>query len=214
MTMKQMYPYEEHSAGIFRGRHKTGALSEAMLASDDILTLAKDILPEDTYLKADELSRMLVGSKSERNAARTALIRVLLPLPKRPVYYLAHELEFLPRWTREALRILGDFIDMLTKAAVYEKEGKRDIFRTSFGPAVKKFKTFYPQEKQLTEWLDRYNRFLYRDAKHDFRLPTGRTEHRFTSREVVLCVFVTKDLANRITALSATAARVRRDEPM
>lgn len=109
MTMKQMYPFKEDSAGIFRDRHKTGASSEAMLASQDILTLAKAMLPEDTYSRAEELSRMLVGSKSEPNAARTALIRVLLPPPKRPVYYLTHELEFLPRWTREALRILGGF---------------------------------------------------------------------------------------------------------
>jgi hypothetical protein len=127
---------------------------------------------------------------------------------------MEHELEFLPRWTREALRILGDFIDMLTKAAVYEKENNRDIFRMSFGPAVKKVEAFYPQEKQLIEWLGLYNRFLYRSAKHDFKLPPGRTEHRFTSREVVLSVFVTKELADKITTLSATAARVRRDEPM
>lgn len=214
MTMKQMYPFKEHSAGVLRDKHKTGTSSEAILASDDILALAKDMLPENTYTKAEQLSIMLVGSKSERNASRNALIRVLLPPPKRPIYYLERELKFLPRWTREALRVLGDFIDMLIKAAVYEKEGKSDIFSMSFGPAIKKFKVLYPHEKQLIAWLDLYNHFLYRGAKHDFKLPPGRTEHRFTSREVVLSVFITKELADRITTLSAMAARVRRDEPM
>ena len=64
------------------------------------------------------------------------------------------------------------------------------------------------------DWLYRYNRFLYRDAKHDFKLPSGRKEHRFTSREVVLCLFITKELAERIITLSDTAGRVSRDEPM
>ena len=208
------YPFKENVAGIFRSRRKTSIPSEAMVASDDILALAKEILSIEKYSKAEQLSRMLVGSKSQKNAAKAELMEVLLPPPKRPVYYLSHELEFLPRWTREALRILGDFIDMLTKAAVFEKEGMNDVFRISFGPAIKRFSVYYQSEKQLTDWLNRYNRFLYRAAKHDFQLPSGRTEHRFTSREVVICLFVTKDLADKITSLSATAARVRRDEPM
>ena len=106
------------------------------------------------------------------------------------------------------------YVDMLTKAAVYEKEQKDDIFRLSFGPAINRFSKYYSSETQLTNWLLRYNRFLYRDAKHGFVLPAGRKEHRFTSREVVLCLFITKELANKIKNLSATAMRVSRDEPM
>lgn len=212
--MSPSYPYHQNAAGNFRDTHNTGTPSEAMLASNDILSLAKEILSTDLHLKAEELSFMLVGSKSKKIAARIALIHVLLPPPKRPIYYLAHELEFLPHWTREALRILGDFIDMLTKAAVFEKESKDDIFRTSFGPAISRFSKYYPQEKQLIDLLTRYNRFLYRDAKHDFQLPGGRKEHRFTSREVVLTLFITKELADRIVAISATASRVRQDQPI
>ena len=165
------YPYHEDSAGIFRSRSKTGDTSEALLASNDILSLAKEILIEGIYLEAEKLATMLVGPPSQKKSARATLQAVLLPPPKRPIYYLAHELEFLPRWTREALRILAD-------------------------------------------WLYRYNKFLYRDAKHDFKLPHGRKEHRFTSREVVLCLFITKELSNRLTKLSDTALRVSRDESM
>ncbi len=208
------YPYHEDSAGIFRSRSKTGDTSEALLASNDILSLAKEILIEGIYLEAEKLATMLVGPPSQKKSARATLQAVLLPPPKRPIYYLAHELEFLPRWTREALRILGDFVDMLTKAAVFEQEHKDDVFRLSFGPAISRFLKQYPSEAQLADWLYRYNKFLYRDAKHDFKLPHGRKEHRFTSREVVLCLFITKELSNRLTKLSDTALRVSRDESM
>lgn len=50
--------------------------------------------------------------------------------------------------------------------------------------------------------LKRYNSFLYRPGKHDFKLPTGRKGHRFTSREVVLTAYVTMNLAGRIRAIT------------
>jgi hypothetical protein len=209
-----MYPYHEDSAGSFKSSNKTGNTSEVLIASNDILSLAEEILNEDILTYAESLAVMLINSSSKKNQARHLLQQVLLPPPKRPIYYLTHELEFLPRWTREALRILGDYIDMLTKAAVFGKSHDRDIFRSSFGPAINSFQKLFPNENQLSDWLLRYNRFLYRDAKHDFKLPQGRREHRFTSREVVLCLFITKELATQMTNLSETALRVSRDEPM
>ena len=54
----------------------------------------------------------------------------------------------------------------------------------------------------LISWLKRYNSFIYRPGKHDFRLPYNRRGHRFTSREVVLTAFVTINLANRIREIT------------
>jgi hypothetical protein len=212
--MSPHYPFDEDLAGVLRDSHKTGKSTEAMMANKDVLLLGKEILTKDNYMEAEKLSNMLVGTKSEKNSARATLISVLMPPPKRPIYYLAHELEFLPRWTREAMRILGDYIDMLTKAAVFEMENNGEVFRISFGPAINRFKKWYPKEAILAEWLERYNRFLYRDAKHDFALPSTRKEHRFTSREVVLCVFITKQLSDKIKKLSSVAMKVSKDEPM
>lgn len=209
-----MYPYHEDSAGKFKSSKKTGNPAEALLASKDILSLAKEILPEPVYLEAERFASMLTSSPAQKKIARLALINILLPPPKRPVYYLAHELEFLPRWTREPLRIMGDYIDMLTKAATYEKTRDAKIFRVPFGPAIDLFAKCYPNDTQLADCLLRYNRFLYRDAKHDFVLPAGRREHRFTSREVVLCLYTTRELADRIKSLSTTAMRVSLDQPM
>ena len=101
---------------------------------------------------------------------------------------------------------------MLVKAAIYEKT--HTIIRSPLGSAIKKFELYYPDQKQLISWLNRYNKFLYVDAKHDFTLPSGRREHRFTSREVVLAAFVTMELSKRLTRISRVAKRVNNDEPM
>ncbi len=213
MMDKQMYyPYEEEQAGELRSNHLTGKASERLLADEQILSLAKEALPKQDYLEAEELAKKLVGKKSERDFARKRLMDIVKPPPKRPLYYTQWELGFLPHWTRDIMRDLGDFIDMLTKAAVYEKTNKSNVFYSSLGPAIDKFEQYRPECAQLTDMLRKYNRVLYRPGKHDFKLPAGRKEHRFTTREVVLTIFITMNFAERLTRISPAAARVRRDE--
>ncbi len=207
-----MYPYKEDEAGKLRGRHQTGSRSEALLADSQIVSLAKESLQRGVYSEAEEQSKLLVGSRTDKRKARAHLVKIIEPPPKRPIYYLEREINSLPRWTRDALRFLGDYIDILVKAAVYGETGNSGVFRSSLGPAITNFEKAYSKEKKLVDWLYRYNEFLYRDAKHDMRLPPNRTEHRFTSREVVLCLYVTRELANRIICMSPTAAKVSRDE--
>ncbi len=208
------FPYNEDEAGILRDKHETGKASEALLADAEILSLAKELLPKDTYLEAEKMANMLTQSKSDKATARARLISVLPPPPKRPIYYLAREIRSLPRWTRNAMRFLGDYVDMLAKAAVYEVLADRDLLGKAFGTTISKFKVAYPNENTLADYLSRYNRFLYKDAKHDMTLPIGRREHRFTSREVVLCIYISKELAGRILSLSELARKVNNDKPM
>jgi len=208
------YPYKEDEAGKLRDRHKTANPSEALLADSQIVSLARELLQSDIYYEAEEQSKLLLGSRADKSKARTHLIRIIEPPPKRPIYYLEREINSLPRWTRDALRFLGDYIDILVKAAVYGETGNNGVFKSSLGPAIAEFKKACPKENKVVDWLHRYNEFLYRDAKHDMKLPPNRTEHRFTSREVVLCLYVTRELANRIISLSPTAAKASRDEPI
>lgn len=176
-----MYSYKEGAAGKLRSRRKTGKTSEALLAQEEIVSLAKELLSTETHREAEELSKMLVGTEAYQDAARSRLITIVQTPPKRPMYYCQHEVQFLPDWTRNTMRYLGDFVDMLVKAAVYEKTQDRRIFRSSFGPAIAKFKEYIPEYEQLACWLRRYNQFLYRDAKHYLKpeLPANRKEHRF-----------------------------------
>lgn len=206
------YPYEEDAAGQLRTCYSTSKTSEALLAHDEIVALAKEVLTESDYVEAEELAKMLAGTKSKKKVARIRLMKVVQPPPKRPLMYCQHELLFLPYHTRDILRDLGDFVDMLVKAAIYGEIQKNQVFHSSLGPAINQFEKCFPNERKLVDWLRRYNRFLYRDAKHDMKLPPGRREHRFTSREVVLCIFVTMELGNIITQISPTAANVRNDQ--
>lgn len=208
------FPYEEDQAGVLRDNHKTGKSSEALLAEEEIILLAKELLPKNTYAEAESLAVKLTKSKSIRDGAKAQLMSVLPAPPKRPIYYLEHELQFLPHWTRNPMRFLGDYVDMLVKAAAFEKLNNKDIFENAFGPAIREFKKAYSAERKLADYLSRYNKFLYKDAKHDMKLPAGRKEHRFTSREVVLTLFISKELGDRLTALSPLALKVKNDQPM
>jgi hypothetical protein len=206
-----MYPFEEGSAGDLRSRNKVNLTSEYLLANDSLVSLAKEVLSKENYSEAEELA-IEISSNMNRKEAKSRLQAIAAPPPKRPMYYCQHELGLLPRWTRDSMRYLGDYLDMLVKAAIYEKTGRHT--KRPLGGAIVEFSGCYPDQKQLINWLEKYNKILYVDAKHDFSLPTGRTKHRFTSREVVLAVFITMTLASRLTDLSPVAARVSNDEEM
>jgi hypothetical protein len=206
------YPYHEGRAGKLRTQRQTTRSSEYLLADSEIVTLAREILTEEQYLEAEEISGKLAGKKRERDLAKDRLLEIVKPPPKRPLYYAQEEITLLPRWTRDALRDLGDFIDLLVKSAVYEKTHDKRSFNLSLGPAIDLFQKLWPTSKELANLLRRYNRFLYRGAKHDFTLPAGRTVHRFTSREVVLTSFITMNLADKITSISQLADKARHDQ--
>lgn len=206
------YPYSEGKAGSLRDTHKTAQLTSYLLADNEIVDLAKEVLSKDAYEEAERIALQLTGKKKDKDLARARLMEVVSPPPKRPIYYAQVEIGSLPRWTRNALRYLGDYVDMLVKAAAYERESDKRIFNRSFGPAINSFSRHWPSEGRLTDFLQRYNRFLYRPAKHDFRLPSGRTDHRFTTREVVLSAYVTMQLGTELAQISKLASSVKMDK--
>jgi hypothetical protein len=206
------YPYRQGKAGRPRSRYRTAEASEYLLADSQVVSLAKQVLSNEEYLEAEDLAVRLAGTKREKDHARARLVELVKPPPKRPIYYAQEQMLDLPRWTRDALRYLGDYIDILVKSAVYEKTKGRAIFNTSLGPAIEQFQRHWPDQVELANLLRGYNRFLYRGAKHDFKLPPNRKTHRFTSREVVLTAFTTMKLAKRLTTISGIAQLVSRDE--
>jgi len=100
--------------------YRTGNRAEALMASPEIVGLAQQVLTPEEFDRAIRFSVMLVSSKSKKNQAIQELRRMVSPPPKRPLFYAQHELEFLPRWTRDAIRYLGDYIDVLTKHLAYQ----------------------------------------------------------------------------------------------
>lgn len=193
-------------------RYLTGNKNEVLCALPVVSELAEDTLSASQLEEAQEISLMLAGSKRLKREAICRLTKMVAPPPKRPLYYAQHELAYLPRWTRDGIRYLGDYIDLLVKAMAFEFTKDSRCMQSSLGINIRKLsskKHGIPQE--LLDKLTRYNSFLYQPGKHDFNIPNGRN-HRFTSKEVVLTAFITMKLADDIVKLSQHAAKVSLDQ--
>lgn len=170
----------------------------------EVVELAQSVLPEERYELAEETARMLASSRSQRVAGATRLTALVSPPPKRPLYYAQHEMEMLPRWTRDGIRYLGDYVDILVKHLAFQLTGDARAAQRSMGPNIDAIDKGANRERHtsLIACLRRYNSFLYRPGKHDFRLPGDRKGHRFTSREVVLTAYLTMELARMIKEIT------------
>jgi len=123
-------------------RYRTGDPSEALTSSAEILNLAKQVLSETDFSNAMKLSVMLVSSKSVKRSAIEELTVLVAPPPKRPMYYAQHEIQFLPRWTRNAIRYLGDYVDLVCKHLVYE------LYKVTLGNAPLGAKISFLEERR------------------------------------------------------------------
>lgn len=188
--------------------YSTGRKSEMLLALPIVYELAEDILTPSELDETERISMMLARSKKQRREAVQYLMKLVVPPPKRPLYYAKMEMRALPRWTRNAIRYLGDYIDILVKAVAFEFTKDYRCKKYSLGRNLRLLK---PKKHgislELLDKLKRYNSFLYQPGKHDFRVPSGRG-HRFTSKEVVLTAFITMKLADEIKKLSQFATEV------
>jgi hypothetical protein len=145
---------------------------------------------------ADKLSEDLCNGKKTREMARIILMNVVKPPPKRPLYYCHYEIRFLPRWTRNIVRYLGDYIDLLERMAW--KKFAQEKYKPGISPKLlrEKLKKFIPGE--LFEKIEEYDKLFWRPSKHDFNVDESLRRNRFTSRETVYCIFITLELADRI----------------
>jgi hypothetical protein len=197
---------------MMSGHCLTGRKSEILLALPIVSELAEDTLSPSELDEAERISVMLAGSKKQRKDAVYYLMEMVSPPPKRPLYYAQNEMRGLPLYTRDVIRYLGDYIDLLVKAMTFEFVKDQKCKKRSLGANLRALKpTKYKVPSELLDKSSRYNSFLYQPGKHDFSIPPGRS-HRFTSREVVLTSFITLKLADDIKKLSQFATQVSLDQ--
>ncbi|MEI8348703.1 MAG: hypothetical protein WCI77_00980 [Candidatus Omnitrophota bacterium] len=171
---------------------------EALLLDDKIAKLAKELLTDEQIKLADSLSQAMVSSKAKRTEAVMKLQKIVGMKPKRPMYYMNWELNYLPRWTRNSTKYLGDYIDLLVKIFVADKLKDEKYKSVSLGANLKYMPNIMPEE--IITALRTYNELIYVPAKHDFEVKNRR--HRFTCREVVYACLITMELGKRIIPLS------------
>jgi hypothetical protein len=184
---------------------RTGRKAEVLWALPFVVDLAKDVLSEEEYMKAEKTAIDLVRSSQVHDEALKQLSTLVAPPPKRPLADAQKALMDLPRWTRDAVRFLGDYIDLLVRAWCFELTGEAAAQDRSLGINVRRMEPKkFGAPADLIEYLKRYSSFLYAPGKHDFTSSKGQA-HRFTSREVVLIAFITMKLAERVKELSSGA---------
>src|SRR3989337_3432912 len=96
--------------------YSTGSKHEVLWSLPIVDELAKETLDPSQLEKAEEIAFMFIGNRTQKTKAIFSLMKMVEPPPKRPLYYAMMELQGLPRWTRDAIRYLGDYIDLLVKA--------------------------------------------------------------------------------------------------
>ncbi len=105
---------------------------ERMLITPGISELASEVLTSEEIEKVETLTRMLVlGAKSKRKEAIGQIQLLLLPPPKRPLYYLHYSLRDLPHNTRHVILDLCPYIELLVKAFLYDMGEKKNATKNA-----------------------------------------------------------------------------------
>lgn len=173
-------------------------MKEALDVLAEVSALAERILTVTEIEKADSISLMLVKKSTRKNGIQE-LGGIVGIRPKRPIFYAYHALNDLPYWTRDAVKYLCDYVDQLCKHWVYICTQKEKAMSGPMGKSLAIIKRSTGQKySNLISNLEEYNKVFYVPAKHDFKLPEGRTEHRITSKEVVYTAFITMNIAQSI----------------
>lgn len=174
--------------------------SPHLFINPDILAYTEKVLNKNEIAIADEIIEKIVSKNKNLKLEATDLLQSYFGTrPKRPLYYLHHELQFLPNQTRGAMRYLGDYIDLLIKEAT-QKLVSPMKWLLSLGQNTKALKGKIPDE--LRQNLVEYNRLLYVPAKHVF--DTKGNDHLFSCREIVYTCFITLKLARQIKMILDT----------
>lgn len=181
---------------------------EWLTIGPQIESLAKEVLDAKEFNQARSLSKCIIIGGRQRKIAINFLCRYVGYKPKRPLYYVSQDsLRCLPKRTRDVVRYLGDYIDVLVKCIAKEKAVKPFFTPRSLSINLRYLKESLPQD--LYSQLERYDNNIYRPAKHEF--DTGERKHRFTVTEAIFTVFITINLAKKLIHISPLAQKYSDD---
>jgi hypothetical protein len=158
----------------------------------DIFKLSEDVLGNEGMTEVDALVSDLLSNDTRDHAVQILQQKVGM-CPKRPLYYLNHEICYLPEETRDVVRYAGDYIDQLYKHFSHEKG--RGIFTRFMGYGrslgINLSKTKKILDSRLYDILTRYNKLVYTPAKHHWDV--GNRPHLFSAKEAVaICLMTVK----------------------
>lgn len=172
---------------------KTCSREEFLELSNDISELSDKVLTRRQIEKAEKLSIMLVQSEKSKNQAIEELLHILPIRPKRPLSCCRQELKHLPRFTRDAIKYLGNYIDLLVKWKTYDLTKNPINLRSALGNNIDYLKNEF--EDKFVESIRQFSRICV-NAQHTF--DEGKKRYRFTPKEVVHTVFIVANIGNKL----------------
>jgi hypothetical protein len=168
----------------------------------EIFKLAGDVLRKETMEEIEFIFTFAFSKDVNKQKISGDFLASLIPdWPKRPLYYVNHEVSLGPRmYTRYVVNYLCAFLNVLLDDCVKDFGGFKKFM--PFGRALNKLKGKISEE--LFNQLDRYNKVFYRPAKHDFEL--FRVDgHLFSLKDAIYCCFITMKLKDEILEISNSA---------
>ncbi len=110
------------------------------MVRQNIKELSQKLLDDAEW---DEANSVIIGiAKGDSEAALSSLANVLGMKPKRPLYYIAHEISLLPEYgSRNIVRYCGDYIDQLVRFTLEDKRYMSRWFLHPLGSNVRKLKS-------------------------------------------------------------------------
>jgi hypothetical protein len=168
----------------------------------EIFKLSKDVLSKETMEEAEFIFANAFSEDVKKQKLSGDFLASLIPnWPKRPLYYINHEVSLGPRmFTRLVVNYLCAFLNVLLDNCVKDFGGFKKFM--PFGRSLNKLKGKISEE--LYNKLDRYNKVFYRPAKHNFEL-FRVNGHLFSLKDAIYCCFITMKLKDEITEISNSA---------
>ena len=185
--------------------YRTTRKPEVLWALPIVVDLAREILTPEEYIEAEKTAVELVRTKKSQQNALDRLTTLVAPPPERPLSNVQKELQELPRFTRDSIRYLGEYVELMVRALSFELTGDAASQTRSLGSNIRRIKLRkFGVSPELLDQLTKFSSFIYSPGKHDFTLEKGQ-RHRFTTREVVLTAFIAMRLAEKLKKLSTSA---------
>jgi len=149
----------------------------------------------------DHIDSLIKGINNKDPDSIKELMEVLGTKPKRPLYYVATHLRYLPEFgSRDVMRYCGDYIDQLVRFILEDRRYLSKWFLKPLGGNLKLFRKYI--EPELYEQLMLFNK-IYTSAKHDFNHEEDKC--RFNYIDTIYYIFITKHLAEILLPMSERA---------
>jgi len=178
----------------------------------EIEELASEVLDEE---ELSEIRKLILGYGGSDKQYIVALsrLRYIIPIrPKRPMYYVHHEVGFLPEESRDVVEQSGSYIDLLIKELRYELTGVYS--RHPLGQNVRFLLSLKDKsDPALVILLKRilsFNNVAYVPAKHIYGPPTDE-RHYFDVDDSLVITLMAVKLAEEVKKRSQFARNLCQD---